>query len=93
MHITPFSVSRLPRIEFGAGVLNKLPTLARTFGTRALLVTGAQQAGVEAPPGMTDRRVIGVGAGQQQAHIHAALRGLLESQPKTSSFVFPSVPS
>ncbi len=42
MHITPFSVSRLPRIEFGAGVLSKLPTLARSFGSRALLVTGAQ---------------------------------------------------
>lgn len=42
MHISPFSVSRLPRIEFGAGVFNKLPTLVRGFGTRALLVTGAQ---------------------------------------------------
>ena len=41
MHITPFSVSRLPRIEFGAGAFDKLPTLVRTFGTRALLVTGA----------------------------------------------------
>jgi alcohol dehydrogenase class IV len=42
LHIIPFSVSRLPRIEFGAGVFSKLPTLARSFGTRALLVTGAQ---------------------------------------------------
>ncbi len=42
MHIAPFSVSRLPRIEFGPGVVGKLPTLARRFGTRALLVTGAQ---------------------------------------------------
>ena len=42
MHITPFSVSRLPRIEFGAGAFGKLPTLVRSFGTRALLVTGAQ---------------------------------------------------
>ena len=42
MHITPFSVSRLPRIEFGAGVFSQLPPLTRRFGTRALLVTGAQ---------------------------------------------------
>ena len=42
MHITPFSLSRLPRIEFGAGAFDKLPTLARSFGTRALLVTGAK---------------------------------------------------
>jgi alcohol dehydrogenase class IV len=42
LHIIPFSVSRLPRIEFGAGVFGKLPTLVRSFGTRALLVTGAQ---------------------------------------------------
>ena len=41
MHITPFSVSRLPRIEFGAGAFDKLPTLVRSFGTHALLVTGA----------------------------------------------------
>ena len=42
LQITPFSVSRLPRIEFGAGVFDKLPTLARSFGTHALLVTGAK---------------------------------------------------
>ncbi len=41
MHITPFSLSRLPRIEFGSGGLAKLPAIARGFGTRALLVTGA----------------------------------------------------
>ncbi|MEQ1591838.1 MAG: iron-containing alcohol dehydrogenase [Thiobacillaceae bacterium] len=42
MQITPFSVSRLPRIEFGAGVFGKLPVLARGFGRHALIVTGAQ---------------------------------------------------
>ena len=41
MHITHFSLSRLPRIEFGSGAFAKLPGLARGFGTRALLVTGA----------------------------------------------------
>ena len=41
MHITRFSVSRLPRIEFGAGILDQLPRIVRGYGTRALLVTGA----------------------------------------------------
>ena len=41
VHISDFSLSRLPRIEFGPGVLGKLPAIARIYGTRALLVTGA----------------------------------------------------
>ena len=41
MRITDFSVSRLPRIEFGSGTLARLPTIARQYGTRALLVTGS----------------------------------------------------
>ena len=41
MHITDFSLSRLPRIEFGSGALAKLPAMARGYGTHALLVTGA----------------------------------------------------
>src|SRR5690606_26035057 len=34
-------ISRVPRIEFGSGALGKLPGIARSFGSRALLVTGA----------------------------------------------------
>jgi len=41
VHITEFSLSRLPCIEFGSGVLAKLPGIARGFGAHALLVTGA----------------------------------------------------
>lgn len=41
MHITQFSLSRLPRIEFGSGIIDRLPAIAPEFGTRALLVTGA----------------------------------------------------
>ena len=40
--IGTFSVSRFPRIVFGAGALGKLPDLAARYGTRVLLVTGAQ---------------------------------------------------
>ncbi len=40
MHISPFSISVLPKIEFGSGVLAKVPGLAASFGRRALLVTG-----------------------------------------------------
>ena len=41
MHISDFSLSHLPRIEFGPGALAKLPAIARSYGKHALLVTGA----------------------------------------------------
>ncbi|RJF69481.1 iron-containing alcohol dehydrogenase [Rhodopseudomonas palustris] len=40
--ISPFSIARLPRIQFGAGAIAKLPDLAARYGHRVLLVTGAQ---------------------------------------------------
>ena len=42
MSIKPFSIARLPRIEFGAGSLSRLPELISSFGGRVLLVTGAR---------------------------------------------------
>jgi len=39
--ISDFSISRIPRIEFGPGVLAKLPAIARMYGTNALIVTGS----------------------------------------------------
>ena len=42
LSIAPFSIARLPRIEFGAGALSKLPALAARYGPRLLLVTGAR---------------------------------------------------
>lgn len=39
--MTPFSVARLPRIEFGAGTVAKLPDLLAGYGGPVLLVTGA----------------------------------------------------
>jgi len=42
MSIAPFSISALPKIEFGSGVLTKVPGLAASFGQRALLVTGGK---------------------------------------------------
>jgi len=49
--IAPFSIARLPRIEFGAGAVAKLPDLAARHGKRALLVTGARsfEASSDAP--------------------------------------------
>lgn len=38
----PFSIARLPRIEFGAGVFSRLPGIVRGFGQQMLLVTGAR---------------------------------------------------
>ncbi len=37
-----FTVGRLPRVEFGAGVLHSLPALVARFGHRLLLVTGSR---------------------------------------------------
>jgi alcohol dehydrogenase class IV len=42
MLIRPFSVARLPRIEFGEGSLARVPALVAPYGKRALLVTGAR---------------------------------------------------
>ena len=41
MVIHRFTLTRVPRIEFGAGTINKLPGIASAYGRRALLVTGA----------------------------------------------------
>lgn len=38
----PFSIARLPRIEFGAGVVAKLPGILARYPGPALLVTGAR---------------------------------------------------
>lgn len=38
--IAPFSISRLPRILFGAGQIRQIPALTHQYGKKALLVTG-----------------------------------------------------
>jgi alcohol dehydrogenase class IV len=38
--ISPFAISRLPRIEFGSGVFGKLPDIAVGYGYSFLIVTG-----------------------------------------------------
>lgn len=40
--IAPFSIARLPRIEFGSGMVKQLPSLAARHGRRFLLLTGAR---------------------------------------------------
>lgn len=42
MTISAFSISRLPRILFGTGQLAEMPKLARSYGRKALLVTGVR---------------------------------------------------
>jgi alcohol dehydrogenase len=41
-HFNPFSVARLPRIEFGSGHFSRTAELSRRFGKRVLIVTGAR---------------------------------------------------
>lgn len=50
--ISPFTIARLPRIEFGSGVLRKLPDIAASYGKKLLLVTGARSF-VESPQAAT----------------------------------------
>ena len=38
--IEPFSLSRLPRVLFGAGRIAELPDLIQEYGTRVLIITG-----------------------------------------------------
>ena len=40
-HFNPFSIARLPRIEFGCGAFSRTAELTGQFGRRALIVTGA----------------------------------------------------
>jgi len=40
MMVGPFSISRLPRIEFGSGAFAKVPGLCAALGRRVLVVTG-----------------------------------------------------
>jgi alcohol dehydrogenase class IV len=39
--VPPFTLGRLPRIDFGAGAIERLPGIVARHGTRVLLVTGA----------------------------------------------------
>jgi alcohol dehydrogenase len=41
-HFNPFSIARLPRIEFGSGTFERTAELTGHFGKRVLLVTGAR---------------------------------------------------
>ena len=42
MQFAPFSISRLPRINYGSGRINDVPALAAAYGRTVLLVTGKQ---------------------------------------------------
>lgn len=60
--IAAFSIARLPRIEFGAGSLAKLPQIAARYGKRVLLVTGARsfaqsEAGAALPAQLRAQRM------------------------------------
>lgn len=41
MHVSTFTVSRMPRIDFGAGAIARLTARILEFGPRVVLVTGA----------------------------------------------------
>ena len=41
-HFDPFSIARLPRIEFGSGAFDRIAEITTRYGSRVLLVTGAR---------------------------------------------------
>ena len=41
-HFNPFSIARLPRIEFGSGAFSRTAELTAQFGKHVLIVTGAR---------------------------------------------------
>ncbi|MEW5942339.1 MAG: iron-containing alcohol dehydrogenase [Pseudomonadota bacterium] len=41
-HDAPFLISRLPRVEFGPGMFDRLPSILLRFGRRVLVVTGGK---------------------------------------------------
>ncbi len=68
MDVVPaFGLGRLPRITFGAGVFSKVPAIAASHGSRALLVTGGRSFNdsprrAELEAGMADAGITLVGA-------------------------------
>ncbi|MCF6218636.1 MAG: iron-containing alcohol dehydrogenase [Gammaproteobacteria bacterium] len=42
MSLTSFSISRVPRIEYGRGSFAKIPLIMKLYGTKVLLVTGSR---------------------------------------------------
>lgn len=40
-HFNPFSIARLPRIEFGSGTFDNVASIAAQYGKRVLVITGA----------------------------------------------------
>ena len=42
MNLDPFSIARLPRIEFGAGVFARVPDILARYGNGVMLVTGSR---------------------------------------------------
>ena len=41
-HFNPFSIARLPRIEFGSGKFDSVADITTQYGKRVLVVTGAR---------------------------------------------------
>jgi len=42
VHPATFSLGRLPRVEFGAGTISKVPEIVQSYGRCVLVVTGSQ---------------------------------------------------
>jgi alcohol dehydrogenase len=66
----PFSIGRIPRIEFGAGTFAKVPRIAAAYGRRALLVTGGRS--LESGPLWAALTAGLADAGVEWAHLRVA---------------------
>jgi len=53
--ISPFSFAVTPQLHFGAGKIDTLPSLLKTFGTKMLLITGARSFDLSYGPKLLDQ--------------------------------------
>ncbi len=70
-HFDPFSIARLPRIEFGSGAFDRIAEITTRYGSRVLLVTGARSF----PASENWRRLLQQFAGLKISYGHVRIDG------------------
>lgn len=70
-HFDPFSIARLPRIEFGSGAFDRTAEMAVRYGKRVLIVTGARSF----PSSANWRQLLQQFAALKISHGHVTIDG------------------
>ncbi len=70
-HFSPFSIARLPRIEFGSGAFGRIGEMTAGYGRQVLIVTGARSF-----PGSANwQRLLRQLAERKISHAHVTIDG------------------